>query len=91
MCTLCITLSLLTGTIGNGNTLLLECPECKEVVTSGLAYSQGLGCRNSHGRKMVSVAKFINECLDKFYAHAAGPSRDDRACDQLDVAGREVI
>ena len=40
---------------------------------------------------LVSVANFINECLDKVYAPAAGPSHDGRASAQANVAGRDVI
>ena len=40
---------------------------------------------------IVSVAEFINKCLDKVYASAAGPAQDDQASDQPDVAGRDVI
>ena len=39
----------------------------------------------------VSVAKFMNGCLDKVYAPAAGPSHDGQASDQPDVARRDVI
>ena len=37
---------------------------------------------------LVSVAKFIDVCLDKVYAYApaAGPSHDGQASDQHDVA-----
>ena len=41
-------------------------------------------------KDLVSVDRFINECLDKVYAPAAGPSHDGQASDQPDVAGRDV-
>jgi len=40
---------------------------------------------------LVSVAKFINERLDKVNAPAAGPSHVGQASDQPDLAGRHVI
>lgn len=39
---------------------------------------------------LVSDAEFINECLEKIYAPAAGPYYDGRAFDQPDMAGRDV-
>jgi len=37
-----------------------------------------------------NIATFINECLDKVYAPAAGLSHDDRASDQPEVADKDV-
>ena len=39
----------------------------------------------------VSVAKFINECQDKVYAPAAGPTHDVQASDQPNVAARDLM
>ncbi len=38
-----------------------------------------------------NAAAFMNECLDKVYAPAAGRSHDGLASDQPNVAGRDVI
>jgi len=38
----------------------------------------------------MSLAKYIDECLDKVYAPAAGPSHDGQASDQPEVAERHV-
>jgi len=42
---------------------------------------------------LIIVATFINcnECLNKVYAAAAGPSHDAQASDQHNVAGRDAI
>ena len=36
------------------------------------------------------VCRFVNECLNRGYNAAAGPSHDGQAPDQPDVAGRHV-
>jgi hypothetical protein len=36
----------------------------------------------------VSVAKFVNACLDKMFLCATGLSNDSQTSDQPDVAGR---
>ena len=38
---------------------------------------------------LVGLAKFVNDCLNKAYNAAAGPSPDGQASDEPDVAGRD--
>jgi len=74
-----------TGTNGDEKHLLFECLELQETRDKWASLFSGPDMhRNSCGRK------FINECLGKIYAPAAGPYYDGQASDQPDVAGRYV-
>ena len=41
-------------------------------------------------KDLVTIALFIDECLDKIYVSAAGQSLDGQASDQPDALGGDV-
>ena len=81
-----------TGTIGVEKHLVFESPEMQEsrdrwaILFSEPTTVQEFVWQEDLGK----VAKLISECLDKFYAAAAGLSHDGQASDQPEVADRDV-
>lgn len=58
------------GQLGTRNTYCLSALNCKDVVTSGLAFSQGPNIVHEFmwQEALVSVAIFVGEGLDNVYA-----------------------
>jgi len=81
------------GTIGDETQLLFECPELQEGRNKWASLFSGpdTGQNPVWQEDPISVAELINECLDKVYALAPGPSHGGQASDRPDVAASDVI